>query len=507
MILEVVAGKNYKNFVVIKDLVTKEDLDLYEVIKKVISRSEFKPFLKGFNKTISYTYLFNDYIFPAQFLSDVRKQIDNLSTKPIQVLNEEILYDNISREEFDAWVNSMKFPDKYDTTSEEYKYQRDSVFEAIKNKISRIEVSVSGGKTFITYLFCRYLFEKVFRAENTDNPKKILIVLPSKLLCQQLKSDFIEYDTFMERKLGVETIFSGAKRLIGADIVAGTFQSLSNYDQEYFDDFGALICDEVHRAKAYSIRNEIQSKMLFSEYFFGMTGTTPEYKTLDYLHIVSMFGPALVIKTAKEIIDSGVATPVHIHSIRLEYIEANDFSKDLKANGITGKDKYAVEKEFIQTYEPRTNILVKLLKGFTNNSLIIVDTIDYCLALDKYLTEQLPDYKFFVIYGEVKDRDAIIQAMKDSTSNHCIIGTYGTMSTGVSIPSLENLYLIDGGKSQIRIGQTIGRLMRIFVGKTYARLFDFFDDIPQSALKNQSIERLKYYKEKQFPVKVTNVRI
>lgn len=504
MELRVVKGKNFKDFVVVDNIKTKEDIELNEIIGKVVSRSEYMPFIQSFNKTISYSYLFNDMVFPAQFLQDVKKQLNALSSKPITVLNEEVLYQDFSREKFDEYVASLKLPEEIDMVSDEYKYQRDAVYGAIRNRLGRITVATSGGKTFITYLYLRYIFDNII-----GEKKKYLIVVPTKLLAKQLKNDFAMYDKYMDRPFGVETIFTGAKKLLDADIVCGTFQSLSNYEQEYFDDFGVMVCDELHRAKAYSIRNEIFNKMLNCEFMFGMTGTMPKYNTLDYLHIVSMFGPEILTKKAYEIIDSGVATPVQVSMVKINYknTEENNYSINLIDKGILGIDKYKMEKEFFQNHTKRTQIIGKLMNKLTDNSLILVDTVDYCYILFDLLCEYCPDWEFEIIHGEIKDRDEIIDTMRNTKEKFCIIGTFGTMSTGISIKNLVNCYFPDGGKAETKIGQSIGRIMRLFEGKKVARLIDLHDNIPRSSFKNHGKERLKYYNENKFPVDIISIDI
>ena len=505
MKFQILKGKNFKTFVYIQDVKTKEDLELYDIIQKVLSRTEFKPFMQGFNKSISYSYLFNEYLFPIQFLEDVLKQIEKFTTTKIEIFNKELIDDNVFEyEAFAAWIATLKFPDDIDTISEDYQYQRDAVFLAIKHKIGRVEISTSGGKTFITYLYCRFIFDNIFY-ENQN--KKILIIVPSKLLCNQLKNDFKHYDKFFDRPLGVETIFTGAKRLLDADIVCGTFQSLALYDIEYFTDFGVFICDEVHRAKAYSIRNEIYNKLLNCEYFFGMTGTTPPYKTLDYLHIVSMFGHALVVKEAWEIIEAGTATPVRISIIKIQYENDAEFSQSLKDKGILGTEKYKIEKEYFHTNQKRTEIIGKLLNSVPGNSLILVNTVNYCNILKDFLEVYCPEWTFEIVHGEVSNREEIIQEMRDTNDKYCIIATTKTMSVGVSIKSLQNAYLVDGGKSLFDVGQTIGRIMRLFAGKKISRLFDFWDDMNKSSFRSHGFERYKYYGIKKFPIKITHTKI
>ncbi len=503
MKFKVLIGKNFKNFIKISDITTSEDLEIYDVIVKVLTRTEFFPFMKGFNKTITYSYLFNEYIFPVQFWNDVKKQVDKLNPNICFLEDEDLMYQNdVSREEFDNWIASCKFPEDITTDAEAYEYQRDSVFLAVQNKLGRIEVATSGGKTFITYLYCRYLFEHFIKES-----KKFLIVVPSKLLAGQLKNDFIEYDKYFERHLIVETIFAGSKKIIGADIVCGTFQSLGNYEQDYFEDFRVFICDEVHRAKAYTIRNEIYAKLLNCEYYFAMTGTMPAYKTIEYIHIVSMFGDELVKRTAFENIRDGVSTPIQINAIHIKYLTENDFSETLIENGVVGIEKFRIEKEFFHTYKKRTQLIGKLLNAFPENTLILVDTVEYCSILQDFLLKECKDWEFHIIHGEIKNREDIIEGMRQTKDHYCIIATYGTMSTGVSIKNIGNMYFPDGGKSEIRIRQSLGRGMRLFPNKEFCRVFDFQDQIPRCAFRSHSMERNKIYKEQKFPVKISKVEI
>ncbi len=264
MVFTLVEGNNRKLFVQLSDVTTKEDIAFLETIKTTVSREEYMPFIKSFNKTISASYFYNDTFFPYQFWYDVRKQYINFfGTKPILV-NEEIGYNvDLSREDFDSWIKNLQLPEKYILDSDEYKFQQDSAFEAIKHKIGHIEVGTSGGKTLITYFYCAYLKESGLLPKN----KKILVIVPNKSLCIQLQKDFNEYASLREEKLIVETIYSGAEKFIDSDIVCGTYHSLREYEQEYFNSFFSCICDELHTAKAFSIKSEIFSKLRDYDYF------------------------------------------------------------------------------------------------------------------------------------------------------------------------------------------------------------------------------------------------
>lgn len=484
---------------------TTQDFEMFKLIESVLKRKEFKPFLQSFNKNIEASFLFHGTFFPIQFWQDVCDMIKGYYNFEPELINSQLMYyEQLDEEMFQVFLDNLKLPEKYDVTSDKYKYQRDSAYLALKNKIGRIEVGTSGGKTFITYLYCRYALQNIAKDEN----QKILIIVPSKILAKQLADDFNEYQSLEDDKIIVQSIFSGAKKVQNAQVVCGTYQSLSDYDKDYFDEFMFVVCDELHRAKAYSIKKEIFDKITYAEWFFGMTGTTPAYKTLDYLNIVSMFGGVLVKRDVRTLIDEGISVPVDITVIEIKYLNDKSYSKSLLESGIGGTEKYRAEKHWFQNHPKRNLIIIKLLSHFDSNALILVDTVEYCYLLRDMLKEHFNDTRQIeIINGSVKNRDEILTNMKQTSSGFILIGTYGTMSTGVSIPNIEQLYFVDGGKSEIRIRQSLGRGIRLSPGKTSCKVFDFYDNMQASSFKKHAMYRMSIYKEQQLPFKIKTVNI
>lgn len=517
MKLKIVEGKNKKFYVGICDYppVSETDKLIYRAIQMCCYRKQYMPFIKSFNKTIEYSYLVRDIMFPIQFWQDVKTQIDKIvkpgSEEYPEIINEEILYHNIDEDEFWEWLNTLNLPEKYNGIyTEKYEYQPKSVLGALKNRMSRIEVGTGGGKTLITYLFCRNIIEhKLYTYQANGDPRRILIVVPRKDLCIQLKSDFADYDSNRNEKINVETIFSGGIRSIDAQVTVGTYQSLCEYDQEYFDQFSTIILDEVHTGKSYSIINKIYSKCMYLERTFGMTGTMPDYQTLDYLHIVAMCGPLVYTKKTKDLMEDGNVVPVKIQIVRINYDEAKDYSKNLKEQGIVGTDKWRLEKTWFQENEKRNLLILKLIKNIPGNSIILVDTKSYIHLLYDYLSNECPEKQFGKIYGDIDtDERTRIKQLMEVNDNVVMIATYGTMSTGVSIKRVNNVFFVDGGKSEIRINQSIGRGLRLHPLKDHLNLFDFQDWMDGSSFKNQSKERNKVYMKAGFNnIKITEITI
>ncbi len=88
-----------------------------------------------------------------------------------------------------------------------------------------------------------------------------------------------------------------------------------------------------------------------------------------------------------------------------------------------------------------------------------------------------------------------------------IVASYGTMSTGVSIPSIDNIIFASPSKSMIRVLQSIGRGLRLNEGKTICNLYDISDNLSTSkSHRNHTLnhfdERIKIYSKEKFNFKL-----
>jgi len=92
-----------------------------------------------------------------------------------------------------------------------------------------------------------------------------------------------------------------------------------------------------------------------------------------------------------------------------------------------------------------------------------------------------------------------------------IIASFGTFSTGINIPSIENVIFASPSKSKIRNLQSIGRGLRLKDGKTHCNLYDIADDLSWKSWKNHTLhhfaERVKTYSEEKFTYKIVEVKV
>ena len=110
----------------------------------------------------------------------------------------------------------------------------------------------------------------------------------------------------------------------------------------------------------------------------------------------------------------------------------------------------------------------------------------------------------------VKDREKVREIAGD-TDNNIIVASFGTFSTGINIPSIENIIFASPSKSKIRNLQSIGRGLRLKEGKESCNLYDIADDLSWKSWKNHTLkhfsERLSIYSEEKFNYKIVEVNI
>lgn len=143
MRLIAIAGKNFKNYVKIV-LEHKDDLKILEQIRIVISRTEYKPFIKSFNKNISESYLIEETFFPVQLWQDVYNKVIKFYPT-IKLENDEFLYDTIKKSDIEEYAETLVLPPKYNLFKDEYFYQLESVYRALLFRFARIEIGTGGG--------------------------------------------------------------------------------------------------------------------------------------------------------------------------------------------------------------------------------------------------------------------------------------------------------------------------------------------------------------------------
>lgn len=203
-------------------------------------------------------------------------------------------------------------------------YQYECAYKILQWRMSISELATRAGKTLLAYLVFRYAMEHM-------GMKRILMIVPSISLVKQGYDDFNEYAEFFK----TECVWGGGKLVESSNLTIGTFQSLigfldkksKKYNPSFFDGYDCVFVDETHRAKANQIKTIIsQNFMKDVKIVFGMTGTLPKEKTIDFYCVHSLLGPKIQAIKPRELMDAGYISDIDITQIRMNY-EVNEERK------------------------------------------------------------------------------------------------------------------------------------------------------------------------------------
>lgn len=360
-----------------------------------------------------------------------------------------------------------------------------SIYNAIHKEQMLLLSPTASGKSLVIYSVLRW-FQNIIEPN-----KKMLILVPTTALVEQMYNDFKEYSSKDEWNVSenCHRIYSGHDKKSNNQIYISTWQSLYKYTKKYFKDFEFVLLDECHQGKANCIKGTIE-KCSNAKYRFGTTGTLDDINT-HKLILKGLFIDIYKATTTKEMIDKNEISNLKIKCHILSY---NGSEKKMACDF-----DYHKEIDFIVRHDKRNKKIAQKTLKLEGNTLLLFNFVKkHGEPLYKTIKKMAPKRRIFFIYGGTKteERERIRQLMKEET-HAIIIASYGTCSTGISIRNLHNLIFGSPYKSKIRVLQSIGRGLRLSKNKTSCTVVDYIDDISTEehinyALKHY-IERVKLY--------------
>ena len=375
-------------------------------------------------------------------------------------------------------------------------HQIEGICHAINNDRCLLLSPTGSGKSLIIYALVRYYLDKI------DPSKKILIIVPTTSLVQQMYSDFKEYahNTSWSATRNCHYVFAGREKINIKRVVITTWQSVYRQDKKYFDNFAAVFGDECHLFKSKSL-SAIMTKLTNCPYRIGTTGTLDGTLT-HKLVIEGLFGRVKTVTSTKTLMDTNLLSKLEIDCLVLKY--PPEVCKAQKGT------RYPDEIEWLVTNNSRNEFICSLTKSLQGNTLVLFQFVE---KHGKVLYEKMKKFEgkqVFFIHGgtDVESREEV-RKIAEKHTNAIIIASYGTFSTGISIRRLHNIVFSSPSKSRIRVLQSIGRQLRTSEHKDIARLYDIADDLRWKSHKNHTllhfIERLKIYKSEHFDYKLIHL--
>lgn len=432
------------------------------------------------------------YIGLLKYLLDFAERND-YEVKYLNEVNSKTQIDLDQLWEFAKWLNLHSRGEPIQI----YDYQIDAIYTALSDERRILLSPTSSGKSLIIYTTMRW---------HLEHGRKCIIVVPTTSLVEQLYSDFEDYSCVNGWKTGryCQKLYSGFPKEFNSDVLITTWQSIVKQPTSWFKQFDVIFGDEAHTFKAKSLTT-IMEKLTECRYRVGTTGTLDNTK-VHKLVLEGVFGPVHKVISTKQLMDSGRVAKLKITGLLLKY---DDITRQ-----IVNKSSYQEEMDFIVKHESRNKFIRNLTVSCDGNTLVLFQYVEkHGKVLYDMIKEKVHENrKVFFIYGgtDTEAREAARKLMEHETDAICI-ASFGVFSTGINIPSIENVIFASPSKSKIRNLQSIGRGLRLKEGKTHCNLFDIADDFQRKSWKNHTLghfaERLKIYSEEQFDYKIVEVPI
>jgi superfamily II DNA or RNA helicase len=391
------------------------------------------------------------------------------------------LNEEISQEGVNDYMNSI-------CSHKPRSYQIEGVYSALRYNRKLLISPTASGKSLMIYCLVRYY---------VDKGQRILLVVPTTSLVEQMYKDFQDYGWDAESYC--HKIYAGKERETKSQVIITTWQSIYKLEKTWFEDFSVVIGDEAHLFKSKSLI-KIMSNLHHAKYRFGFTGTLDGTQTHKWV-LEGVFGPSYKITRTVELMKQGHVSKLDINCIVLKHPPQrfNVFEDEI---------------QYIIGHEKRNNFIKNLALDLKGNTLILFSRIEaHGEPLFNLInTNKNENQKVFFVHGGVNTEEReLVREITERENNAIIVASYGVFSTGINIKNLHNVVFASPSKSKIRNLQSIGRVLRKGANKEKAILYDISDDCTHNSRKNYTlnhfIERIKLYNEEQFNYEIITINI
>ena len=370
-----------------------------------------------------------------------------------------------------------------------------NVSDAIAENKNRILLTLATGtgKTAIAFQIAWRLYKAKWnlRGDGQRSPR-ILFLADRNILADQAFSSFNEYGAFQEDALvrikptEIKKIKKAAKN---GNVFFTIFQTFLTgpddtpyfgaYEKDFFD---FIIIDECHRGGA----NDESTWRVILEHFspavqLGLTDTPKRTQNTD---TYKYFGDPVYIYSLNQGINDGFLTPFKIKEISTtgdDYIYTSD---DEIIEGAIEKGKtYTLTEqnrviELMDIERYRVETFMNMIDQ-SQKTLVFCATQAHALAVRNLINQIVkiknPNYCHRVTADDGKLGEQHLKEFQDNEKSiPTILTTSQKLSTGVDAPEIRNIVLLRPIKQLIEYKQIIGRGTRLFDGKDYFTIYDFF---------------------------------
>ena len=215
---------------------------------------------------------------------------------------------------------------------------------------------------------------------------------------------------------------------------------------------------------------------------------------IDQWTFIGKLGPVIYQRKSYELRQDKHVVPAIAQVVEIYYK-----TKPIRNFGVgNAVDNYKNEIDFLIKNQFRNETIKKLSANCQNNALILVDYLEHGETIYKLLKNKLKEKKVFYITGEmdVEKREEIRKIMEHEKNVICV-AISKIFSTGINIKNLHYIILGGGGKSKIKVLQSIGRGLRLHESKSTLYIVDIADQL-YYGMQHQ-MKRQEFYEQENIP--------
>lgn len=341
-----------------------------------------------------------------------------------------------------------------------YDYQQKAVDEVYWQQYGILQSAAGSGKTQMGIALIAKLGKRALWLTHTKD-----LLTQSKQRAEQYMGPSL---------LG--TITEG-KVSIGKGITFATVQTMCNLNlAQYKDYWDVIIVDECHRVAGTPTAVSQFSKVLNSlaaRHKYGLSATVHRSDGLIQATFALLGDVVYTVPTeavADKIMKVGICpVPTGIGISRA-------------CVNTDGTLNYAKLVSYLtESVERNLRIIECMAENRSNPSLILSDRLGHLETLMAMLPTEMRE-NAVMVSGKMTskagkaERERAIEDMRTGAKKY-LFATYALAREGLDIPRLERLYLASPIKDKAWVIQSIGRIARVFPGKSKPVAYDFVDDI------------------------------
>jgi superfamily II DNA or RNA helicase len=448
----------------------KLPVKLFEAIKenfKYKNPQYYKDMSMGFKYTKEPQYM-KSYFIDKDNISIARGAKEKLE----ELVNE---YNKISEIEVDLnYIDkTISIPYKFESIINLRDYQIEPCDKLVKTETALMQGVCGCGKTIILLK----AIEKI--------GQKTLIIVHEQKLQQQWFDEVHKLFGIPKEEIGL--IGGIAKKPSVKPITIAMQQSLLKNPEKYSNEFGCIVCDEVHRYAANTFQKVVDA--FPAKYRIGGTAT-PKRKDGKQVLMFDQFGRIVHEITDKQLLELDMTHNVKIIVVYTDFVYRGDMrtvtNKVFIGNdedGIAQFDKqeseHMVHNEFLDNIIKNANrnkLIFRFLEAEVKNKnycLLLADRRAFCLNWQKWLSYKNIEAKL-LIGGSKEEGDEAIRRIAEGNL-HVVIGTT-IADEGLNLPKLSRGFsATPSATNERRITQQVGRIKRKCEGKKDAIWYYFLD--------------------------------